>query len=255
MPEEAPAGTPQKTAGPRWAILFSLLSGAFLAAHFASWITSLSHTSVAHATALVTTHPIVVAALGWLVLGERISLKGVLCMIGAIAGGILLVAGDSGGGESTLYGNLLAVGGAVTAGVYLVIGRYARRHLSLNGYTMIVYWTSFVMLALVTSLRDIPLWPYPVREFLIFAALAIFCTLLGHSLFNWALAFLPSTVVSTSILGEPIIATVLALFLFAEVPGPVTAAGSAIMLVSIFLYVRDHTSAGRQARVRDARRS
>ena len=234
------------------AILLSLLSGAFLAGHFALWITSLSHTSVANATVLVTTHPLLVAVLGLVLLGERISWKGALWMMGAVAGGVLLVAGDLGGSEANLYGNLLAAEGAVTVSIYMIIGRYARRYLSVNAYTMLVYWTAFAILTATTAGAGIPLWPYSPRELAIFAALAVFCTLLGHSLFNWALEFLPTSVVSTSILGEPIIATLLAMMLFGEVPALFTVSGGAVILTSIFFFVRDNSARERRERLRGA---
>jgi len=256
QPEPAgpPAGEAPAREVPRQALLLSVLSGLFLAAHFASWISSLSHTTVASATVLVTTHPLMVAVLGLIFLGERVGVKGALWMIGAVGGGVVLVAGDLGGGETSTYGNLLALGGALTVSVYIIIGRYARRYLTVNAYTMLVYWTAFLTLLLVTVMAGEPLWPYPAREFVLFAALAVFCTLLGHSLFNWALEFLPTTVVSTSILGEPIIATLLAMMIFAEIPSAWTVSGGVIILASISLFVREHNAAERSRKLTGAPR-
>jgi drug/metabolite transporter (DMT)-like permease len=222
----------------------SVVSGLVLAAHFALWITSLSYTSVASATVLVTTHPILVAVLGFFVLGERLTARGAALMVIAVAGGFLLVWEGLGRDDGSWVGDLLALGGAVTVSVYMLIGRYVRRELSVHLYTIIVYTVAFMTLLAITLAARIPLWPYPPRELMLFAALALFCTLLGHSLFSWALRYLPTSVVSTSILGEPVIASILAVVLFAELPTPTTLAGGVVILVAIFLFVRLRTRTG-----------
>lgn len=228
----------------RRAVALSVLSGLVLAAHFALWISSLSYTSIASATVLVTTHPILVAILGFLILGEQVSARGALLMLVAVGGGFLLVWEGLGRGDGSWVGDTLAVGGAATVSVYMLIGRYVRRELSVHLYTMIVYSVAFATLLTITLIARIPLWPYAPREFLLFAALALLCTLLGHSLFSWALRYLPTSVVSTSILGEPVIASILAALLFTELPTPTTLAGAAVILVAIFFFVRLRTRTG-----------
>ena len=248
-PETPPAGSHRGGATPslRVAILLSLASGCFLALHFAFWITSLSYTTVANSTVLVTTHPVIVGLAGYLLLGERLSLRGVLAMLVAFGGGVVLVWGSLGSGNSMLLGNVLAFMGAVTVSVYMVLGRVVRRRLSVNGYTIIVYSTSALLLIVAALIADVPLYPYPPRELLIFLGLAVFCTLLGHSLFSWALKYLKPAVISTSILGEPVIASVLAVVLFGEIPTLYTLLGGAIILIAIFFFVRSEASGARIA--------
>jgi drug/metabolite transporter (DMT)-like permease len=227
----------QSDRGRTGSILLSVASGALLALHFALWITSLSYTSVANSTILVTTHPVIVGIAGLILLGERIPLRGVLFMITALAGSILLVWGGLADGESATFGNLLAFLGAVTVSGYLILGRVARRHLSLNGYTIIVYSVAAALLVAASLLLEVPLGPYPAREFVIFLSLAVFCTLLGHSLFSWALKYLPTTIVSTSILGEPVIAVLLAILFFGEIPTLLTFIAGSMILVSVYRFL------------------
>ena len=252
----APEAAGEATAVPsrRAAILLSIASGAFLALHFALWITSLSYTSVASSTVLVTTHPIIVALVAFALLGEPLSLRAALFMLGGLAGSVVLVWGGFGEGESALLGNLLAFLGAVTVAGYMLLGRVVRRRLTVTAYTMIVYATSAAVLVVATVVSGVRLAPYPVREYLLFAALALFCTLLGHSLFNWALRFVKPTVISTSILGEPVIASALALVVFAEAPSVFTLVGGAIILASIYLFVREEASSARREAAVDPER-
>jgi len=220
-------------------VLLSIASGVFLSLHFAAWITSLQFTSVASSTVLVTTHPIIVAVAGYFFLRERMSWRGVALMLTALAGGLVLAIGGFGEGGSAPLGNLLAFAGAVAVSGYMLIGRVVRQHLSGTRYTLIVYSVSAALLTVYAIINRDPLFGYAVRELLIFLALAVVCTLLGHSLFNWALRYLSPAVISVSILGEPVIATILAVVIFREVPSVFTVAGGALILVSIYLFVRE----------------
>jgi drug/metabolite transporter (DMT)-like permease len=228
-------------------VMLSLVSGVFLSLHFATWIASLSYTSVASSTVLVTTHPIIVAAVGAAFLGERLRVRSVILICSAFAGGVILVAGGA-RLEGSAVGNLLAFAGAVAVSGYMILGRVVRQTMSVNRYTFLTYSTAAILLVVYALASRTPLYPYPVRELLLFAALALVCTLLGHSLFNWAIRYVRASVISTSILGEPVIATVLAILLFGEIPAIWTLVGGAVILVSIFFFVRSESEATRAMR-------
>lgn len=254
--EASPVESPYHAGAPRGgAIALSVLSGTFLALHFALWITSLEYTTVASSTVLVTTHPIIVAILGLLLLRERLAARSVLCMALALAGSVVLVWGGLGTGGSAPLGNLLAFLGAVTVAAYMILGRIVRRTLSVNAYTMIVYAVAGALLVAATLATGTKLTPYPLREFVLFASLALFCTMLGHSLFSWALKYVRPTLISTSILGEPVIASLLAVVIFAEVPEPTTIVGGIVILTGIFLFVRQEARRGRTGRATGVPRS
>jgi len=218
-----------------------VMSGIFLALHFWSWITSLSYTSVAAGTVLVNTHPIFVVLASWLVLKEKSTSKSILFMTAALGGSIVLAldGGGGGAGDGRLFGNGLAVVGAITVSGYLIIGRILRERVSTSVYTLIVYSVSTLFLVCAALLQGIPLYPLPGREFIIFLSLAVFPTLLGHSVFSWSLKYVKASFVSTAVLGEPVFATIAAVFFFHEVPGGITLLGAAIVLVSIYLFNRE----------------
>ena len=227
-------------------VLLSVISGVVLSLHFAAWISSLSYTSVASSTVLVTTHPVIVAIAGFFFLKERLAWRGTLFMLAALSGGVVLMIGGFGTGGSAPLGNLLAFLGAVTVSGYMLIGRVVRQYLSASRYTFIAYSVSAVLLTIYAIVAGNPLFGYSARELLLFFALAVVCTLLGHSLFNWALRFMSPTVISTSILGEPVIAGVLAVVLFSEIPTIYTVIGGIIILLSIFLFVTENNRSRRK---------
>ncbi|MDH5684358.1 MAG: DMT family transporter, partial [candidate division WOR-3 bacterium] len=107
-----------------------ILSGIFLAAHFTLWIESLSHTSVPSSVVLVTMNPIFVAILAPILLHERINWQiGLAVVLGAI--GAIIIASQGMSSFAITKGNLLALGGAVCAGGYLLVGRRIRPQLGL----------------------------------------------------------------------------------------------------------------------------
>ncbi|KKM11647.1 membrane protein [Clostridiales bacterium PH28_bin88] len=215
-------------------VLTALASGVFLALHFYTWITSLGYTTVASSTVLVTTHPIFVVIGSYLFLKEKIALKALAAGIAAMAGVILIGAGDFRLGQDALLGDLLAVSGAVLVSGYMLIGRKLRQRLSILAYTFLVYGSSTVVLLLLTLATKTPMFPYPPVTWLLFLGLALVPTIGGHTLFNWVLGYLPAPVVSVSILGEPVGATVLAMLFLAEVPSLQQLIGGAVILLGLY---------------------
>ena len=218
-------------------LLFATLSGVALAVHFAAWFESLAWTSVAASVTLVQSQPLVVAVGAWLVLDERLNGRIVAGIVVAVVGMVTMAFGDllSGAlvGENPLLGNALALLGAVMAAGYVLAGRSLRQRISLVPYVVVVYGVCTVVLLVIVLLQGAPLVGYPAREWLLFAGLALGPGLLGHTVINWALAHLRSSVVSVSLLGEPIGATVLALVFLAELPTAFTVVGGVVVLVGI----------------------
>jgi drug/metabolite transporter (DMT)-like permease len=233
-------------------VRLALLSGAFLALHFASWISSLEFTSVASSVVLVTTTPLWVALLSPLVLHERISRAIIVGMILALAGGILVGVSDSctwnGGlhcpalgdfvrGEAFL-GNFLALFGAWMAAGYILVGRRLRAHMSLIPYVFLVYGMAAIVEIVIMLSAGLPAFGYPPQAYFWMIILALVPQLIGHSSFNWALAYLPASFVSIALLGEPIGSIILAYFLLDQTPGVLNLVGCGLILGGIFIASR-----------------
>lgn len=215
------------------------LVGAVLAVHFAAWISSLSLTSVASSVFLVTLHPVFVAFASHRLYGEGVAKVGFAGIVLALVGGLVIVVGDAGGGANPLLGDLLAFGGGIAAAVYFLAGRGYRRRLGLVAYVTPVYASASLFLALFLVLLPAPhggpVLGYPLREHLIFLALAVVPMILGHTILNWALRYVTAPIIATTILGEPIGASLLALLLLGEAPGVSTLLGGGLVLAGIAL--------------------
>ncbi|HTP10012.1 MAG TPA: DMT family transporter [Anaerolineae bacterium] len=223
---------------------WALLSGFFLALHFATWISSLDYTTVTSSVVLVTTGPIWVALLSWLIWRERLTRPIVLGLIIAVLGGMLVGFSDSRGlglGGTQLWGDFLALAGAWFVAGYLLIGRQLRHRMSLLTYIYIVYGSAALWLIALAVLsgasftRQANGQPYPASAYVWMLLLAILPQLVGHSSYNYALRFLPPTYVAIVSLAEPIGSSILAFVLLQEVPLPLTIVGAIVILIGIGL--------------------
>lgn len=226
---------------PRRDVLWALLSGLFLAAHYGVWFLSLRMTNVASATVLVTTQPIWVLLITYLLWRERVAARALLGIAVALVGVYFIGAHGLTQGEGQFLGDVLAVVAAILVSGYLLIGQRLRARTPLLVYVFLVYGAAALGLGVFALATDTPLTGYGHDEALLFVALAVIPTLLGHTVFNWALQHVPASIVSVGVLGEPAGAVLLALLLLGEVPAPAQIGGGVLILVGIglFLYYRD----------------
>ena len=232
------------------------VSGVALAAHFAAWFESLEWTTVAASVTLVQSQPLFVAIGAAVLLDEAVNRRMVGGILVAVAGVAVmslggLVSGAALAGQRPLYGDALAVVGAVMAAGYVLAGRSLRQRVALVPYVTVVYSVCAVVLlgvalvevdasgpaATVTALTD-----YPLEEWLLFLGMAVGPGIFGHTVINWALKYVESSVVSVSLLGEPVGSTLLALVLLAEVPDAFTVVGGAVVLAGIYVTARGRPS-------------
>ena len=221
-------------------VLLSCLSGLFLAVHFVLWFESLSHTSVASSTTIVCTEVIWVALGFCLFLKGRLSWKAVTAIGVTLAGSVLIASSDS-GTDSRLYGDILALLAAVAVAVYTLLGRVIRRSLSTTVYTYIVYTACAAVLVVTCLVQGQGLLDYGLSAVAVGLLLAVFSTILGHSIFSWCLNYFSPAFVSASKLCEPVVAAVLAAFIFSEIPAALQLLGGVLILGGVFYYSRLET--------------
>jgi drug/metabolite transporter (DMT)-like permease len=221
-----------------WCWLIAI--GVILAFHFSTWFTSLSLTTVAASVVLVNISPIFTAILSTVILGEALGRRSWIGTLVAVAGALILAWNDLVSvGAGALDGDLLALLGGLFLAIYFIGGRRYAKGLPISVYTTVVYITAAaVTLAecLVLGINVIVLDP---TEIVIFIALAIFPTALGHSVNNYLLTLVPAYVVSSAVLGEPIGATILAAIFLQEIPTPITFVGFFIILGGVALVLLD----------------
>ncbi len=228
-------------------IFLLFLSGIFLGLHFAAWVTSLFYTSVSNSTIIVSTQPIFLLILESYVGGSKIPIRAIVGMILALIGMFFITGGDYSLGNEYLYGDLLALAGAFLAGMYLFIGRQLRVKIDNLGYIFPVYATAAVTLLIACIISGEEMIDYPAKTWIFFLLLALIPTMVGHSLYNWLLKYMPAHKVAMAILGEPIGATVLAIIILSQIPAWTTIFGGVIILSGIYIVLKRDRSNGLRA--------
>lgn len=213
-----------------------VLSGVALSFHFGLWIVSLSLTLVSTSVILVTSHPIFVAGVSHFLLKEKVKKLAAVGIVIAFSGVAVISISDYRTGTGTLLGDLMAFVGGICAGIYFLSGRIARQKLSVAPYAFSVYGLSSVILFGAAAIAGDQLLVSDSRELTLFLLMAIVPTIFGHTMFNYALKKVPAHIVSTSVLGEPVGASLLAyLLLPGEVPGVWIVLGGALVVGGLYI--------------------
>lgn len=218
--------------------LWCAASALALAVHFAAWIASLEYTSVASSVVLVTTSPLLIAAVSYVAYRERLTapLAGGIAL--GLAGSLVVALGDRAAGERELFGDLLALLGALATAAYFLIGRRVRREMSNVSYIAVVYPASAVALLAAVAATGTSMTGYGAFTFAMIALIALGPQLLGHSSLNWALGHMSATLVAVAVMAEPVGATLLAWLVLGEAPPPASVAGGGLVLTGVYLAFR-----------------
>ena len=211
-----------------------IIIGSALALHFALWITSLYHTTVAASVLMVTTSPVFIALADRLVFRESVSRRTTFGILVAMAG-VAVVVFPGGRVSGDLVGLAMALGGAITVSVYLIGGRRLRRRLPLASYVLAVYGVASAELLGACLFAGVKLTGYGLSDYGLFLLLGIVPSHFGHTLYNYLLRFLDAKVIAVSTLGEPILSSLWAFLVLNEIPGPFIFAGAPMVLLGIYL--------------------
>ena len=213
-----------------------LVPGFLLACHFVSWNIGVRRTSVANSTLIVNMTPAAMPVFAYLLSKERLGGREILGTLTALAGAVLLTGSGFRLSRGTFPGDLVSFGSMILFTGYLAAAKKANRMPSITLYVAPLYlWAG--LLCLLASFAAGPPWevPHGHRDAAMASALAIVCTVGGHSLFNYGMKALRSQLVSLLVLTQAPWAALIAFFVFAEVPDLVFLPASLLMAAGILL--------------------
>ncbi|MCX6641145.1 MAG: DMT family transporter [bacterium] len=213
-------------------------AGGFLGLHLLFWVTSVTKTTIASAAFLIITQPILVAVLAHFMLKERLTRWSTFAILLALGGSALINSGDIQLGRQYLWGDFLALVGSGWAAFYIIAGRSVRRQIDLLPYITMIYTVAALILIPFCIVLKAPLLSLSKDAYFWIIMLALIPTLIGHTMYNWALRYLKAFTVNAGIIVEPIIATSLAWFIFQEQPSSLLYPGAALLIFSLFLAFR-----------------
>ncbi|MDY7019806.1 MAG: DMT family transporter [Cyanobacteriota bacterium] len=219
------------------AFFYAALAGIFLALHFATWITSLSYTSIAASTTLVTTSPVWVAILSAIWLNEKPSKLTIFGIMIALAGGTIIGLGEgniNSTSSNPILGNSLAIIGAWAISLYLIFGREAQqRGLTIGGYIAVAYTVAALTLLPLPFFFGTGYGGYPNLVYFYLILMGILPQLVGHTSFSWAVNRTSPTLVMLAILFEPVGASILGYIFFQEIPSVTVIIGAIVILTGV----------------------
>ena len=217
--------------------LLAMAAGCCLGLHFATFFESLRHTSIAAAVILSDIEVLFVALGSMVFFRKKLNRQCWIAVILALIGAVMVALAD-GGGESRLLGNALALTCTLFLAMYTMIGASVRSRISNTTYTFVAYACAAVTVLALALIGGTPLGGYGANNWLAALGMAVLCTLMGHSVFTWALKYLPPAYISTTKLLDPVFSALWGLLLFQEIPSVLVILGGVIVIVGVFLYGR-----------------
>lgn len=238
--------------GRQWGWL--LLSGTLLGLHFLFWIGSLSYTTVASSTVILTLEPILVVSASYFLFGTRINRTMMLGIGLALVGSIVIGAGDFQVSGSALHGDLLSLLGTFAVAAHMLAGKQILQSMSAFVYNFWVFFTAASLLAVYNLVQGYSFTGYSSKEWGVFLLLAVVPTLFGHYLFNWLMQYMSASAVSMAVLGEPVVASLLAWLLLKESLSGLQLGAGAVILAGVWLFIANNKEVPKPAAEPERRR-
>jgi drug/metabolite transporter (DMT)-like permease len=213
--------------------LYVICSGAFLALHLGFWITSLNYTSISSSVLFTNLQVIFVLILSALLLKEKVNRWVTSGIIIALAGSLLIVHGDLQSGK--FFGDMLALLSGLFVALYFLIGRKVRGRVDVWTYTWLAAASAAAVLLIVCQGAGLSFTGYPNMDWFLFILQAAGPGIVGHASLNWALKYLKAPIVSVSVLGESVGASILAFLIFRESLAWYQIIGGLLILLGIYI--------------------
>lgn len=217
-----------------WIIIF--LSGVFLGLHFLFWMESLSYTSIASSMVILTLQPLFVMIGSYFLFKERVNILMILCMIAAVFGSIIIAWGDIGVSREALIGDGLSLLGTISLSAYMLAGQKMSHKISTNLYSVIVFSLGGSVMLVYSLINNFSLTDYHASDWTYFFLLAVIPTIFGHFVFNLLLKFIGATTVSVGVIGEPVLAIILAYIFLGETISSSQFIGGMFTIVGMGVY-------------------
>ena len=215
-----------------------LLAGVFLGFHFALFFRSVQLTSIAEAALLGTIAPVFTEFYSIMFQKRRLSIKVLGGLFLALLGAYTLLS-QSSFSDSSTFGNVLAVLCSAAMAVVLLVGKDVRKSVGLFEYSRWLFFYAAACLLLISLYQNVNVFSFSFQDFGWFVFLAAIPTMVGHNIFYFLVKTLSATTVAAVPLGEPVISSVGAFFLFNEPVGPFVFLGGSITLIGVYIIIRN----------------
>ena len=219
-------------------LIIPVLGGIFTAADLALWNTSLFYTTAANSTLLVNTNPLWVALGAWLIFREKLNKAFWIGLGIALFGATLVVGGDFLIHPRLGIGDLIAISAGIFYAAYFLSTQRGREDFHPITYIWLIGLVGSIGLALINLAIGNSFVGYTSQTWGIFWTTAIVSQVIGYVAVSYALGHLPASVVSPTMIGQPIMTALFAIPFLGEIPRPLQMLGGITALIGIFLVNR-----------------
>nr|WP_245248598.1 DMT family transporter [Paenibacillus sp. PvR133] len=217
-----------------WSTVF--IAGLFLGLHFLFWMESLVYTSVASSMVILSLQPLFVMLGSYFMFRERANILTILCLIAALVGSIIIAWGDIGISREALIGDGLSLLGTILVSAYMLAGQKVSHKINANVYSVIVFFIGGSVMLVYNMLNHYSLIEYDSSDWMYFFLLAVIPTIFGQYIFNLLLKSMGATTVSVGIIGEPVLAIILAYLFLGEIISAFQFIGGIMTLFGMGMY-------------------
>jgi drug/metabolite transporter (DMT)-like permease len=231
----------------RRTLIFPILGGLFTALDLSLWSIAVQTTTAGNATLLNNTAPLWVALIAWLVFRERLGRDFWLGLILSLAGAGLIAGIDLSSHTRLGLGDGIALISSLFYASYFLTTQYGRQRIGPLNYIWIVGLSTVAGLFIINRVMGNPLYGFDSYNWLVFLGYALIGQLVGYASLTYALGHLPASIVSPTMVGQPVLTIVLGIPLLNEVPGPLQLIGSLLVLVGIYLVHRTYNLSRQEA--------
>ncbi|MET3942160.1 drug/metabolite transporter (DMT)-like permease [Paenibacillus sp. PvP094] len=212
------------------------VAGLFLGLHFLFWMESLVHTSVASSMVILSLQPLFVMMGSYFMFREQNSMLTIFSLIAALIGSIIIAWGDLGISREAILGDGLSLLGTILVSAYMLAGQKVSRKIDSNLYSILVFFLGGTVMLVYCLFNQIPIVGYRSSDWTYFLLLAVIPTIFGQNIFNLLLKTIGATTVSVGIIGEPVLAILLAYLFLGETISAFQLTGGLITLFGMGMY-------------------
>jgi len=213
------------------------LAGLMISLHYLAWFTSLSFTSVTSSTLIICTEPLVALAFGYALYREKIAPKQFIVLLIALVGVSIVAWGDLYLSKEAIIGDVLTFIAVIFFVIYLFIGYNVVKKYSFIIYTSLLFLSAGLILFIYNVIMGYTMIHLQLKDWLILLLIAIIPNA-GQVIFNYTLRYVKSSLIATSILLEPIFATILAVIILKDVVFINHYIGGFIIIASVYIYIK-----------------
>jgi drug/metabolite transporter (DMT)-like permease len=218
---------------------FAILAGLFFAGDLGTWNTAVLMSNAANATLFGNAAPLWVALASWLIFKQKLSGMFWVGLVLALIGGAVIL-GESFTKPQVGLGDVLAIVASTFYAGFFFATQRARVGLNALAVWWISVATTTIVLLIVSQALGQPLFGYPANTYWNLLALALITQVGAYLAVNYALGHLPASLVSPTLLGQPVLTALLAVPLLGEPISVLQIVGGLLVLSGIAIVHRGH---------------